>query len=48
MPSIMDEWDYLRERLFIYLQVSTCLVDANEDYNWFGEVSFFAVSKVAK
>jgi uncharacterized metal-binding protein len=30
------------------MQVSTCLVDAYEDYNRFTKVSFFVVSKVSK
>jgi hypothetical protein len=30
------------------MQASTCLVDAYEDYNCFGEVSFFVMSKVSE
>jgi hypothetical protein len=31
----------VRENVYFYgVQVSTCLVDAHEDYNCFGEVSF--------
>jgi hypothetical protein len=37
-----------REGVFILLKVSTCLADAYGDYNCFGEVSFFVVSKVSK
>jgi hypothetical protein len=34
----------LREEVYLYdVQVSTCLVDAYEDYICFGEVSFFVV-----
>jgi hypothetical protein len=39
----------VRESVCLYdVQGSTCLVDAFEDYNWFGEVSFFVVSNVSK
>jgi hypothetical protein len=32
----------VRENVYLYdVRVSTCLVDAYEDYNCFGEVSFF-------
>jgi hypothetical protein len=39
----------IRDSVYLYdVQVSTCLVDAYEEYNCFGEVSFFVVSKVSK
>jgi hypothetical protein len=38
-----------RENINLYdVQVSTCLVDAYEDYNCFGEVTFYVVLKVSK
>jgi hypothetical protein len=47
--AIYRGWTGLaRERLFMYVQVSTCLVEAYDDYSCFGEVSFFVVSKVSK
>jgi hypothetical protein len=37
------------KKVYLYdVQVSTCLVDAYEDYSCFGEVNFFVVSKVSK
>jgi hypothetical protein len=37
------------QKVYLYdVQVPTCLVDTYEDYNCFGEVSFFIVSKVSK
>jgi hypothetical protein len=39
----------VRENVYVYdVQVSACLVDSYEDYNCFGEVSFFIVSKVSE
>jgi hypothetical protein len=39
----------IRENVYLYdVQVSTCLVEAYENYNCFGEVSFFVMSKVSK
>jgi hypothetical protein len=39
----------VRENVYLYdIQVSTCLVDAYEDYNCFSDVSFFVVSEVSK
>jgi hypothetical protein len=40
----------VREKVYLHdVKFSTCLVDAYEDYNSFGEVSFFFVmSKVSK
>jgi hypothetical protein len=39
----------VRENVYLHdVQISTSLVDAYEDYNCFGEVSFFVVSKVSK
>jgi hypothetical protein len=39
----------VRQNVYLYdMQVSTCLVDAYEDYNFYVEVSFFIVSKVLK
>jgi hypothetical protein len=36
----------IRENVYLYdMQVSTCLVGAYEDYNCFGEVGFFVVSR---
>jgi hypothetical protein len=39
----------VRENVCLYdVQGSICLVDAFEDYNWFGEVSSFVLSRVSK
>jgi hypothetical protein len=39
----------VREKVYLYdVKVLTCLVDAYEDYNCFGEVSFFVLLKVSK
>jgi hypothetical protein len=39
----------VRENVYLYdVQVSACLVDAYEDYNCFGEISFFVMLKVSK
>jgi hypothetical protein len=35
--------------VYLYdVEVSTCLIDAYEDCNFFGKVRFFVVSKVLK
>jgi hypothetical protein len=48
--AIYRGWTGLvRENIYLYIvPVSTCLFDAYEDYNCFGEVSFFVVSNVSK
>jgi hypothetical protein len=48
--SIYREWTgIVKEEVYLYdVKVSTCLVEAYEDYNCFGEVSFVVVSKVSK
>jgi hypothetical protein len=39
----------VRENIYLYdVQVPICLVDAHEDYNCFGEVSFFVTSNISK
>jgi hypothetical protein len=39
----------VRENVYLHeMQVSSSLVDAYEDYNCFGEVSFFVILKVSE
>jgi hypothetical protein len=41
--------EIVREKVYLYdVQVSTCLVNAYGDYNCFGEIRFFVLSKVSK
>jgi hypothetical protein len=49
MPCFVHQTGLVRENVYVYnVQVSTCLVDAFEDYNCLGAFSGFVVSKVSK